>query len=131
MASSSNNASFGYVATAGGTPVAVPGSTSMSVNINIATVDLTAMHATNRHRVFAGGKYQATFSVEFILDHSEHVGLVDAYKNGTKGRAAMSFGAGGGTIAGDCIITGVDYGATMDGAATLTVSGRFDGALTY
>jgi len=130
MAASSNNAEFRYIASTTGTAVTVPGSTSMSANINIAVVDLTAMHATNRFRQYGGGKYQGTFTVEFILDHSEHVGLVNAYKAGTVGQAELDFGTGG-TLAGNCIITGIDYGATMDGAATLTASGRFTGTITY
>jgi len=134
MPSSSNAGSFKYLNATTGTTVAVGGVTAMSASINIASIDLTAMHATNRHRVFGAGKYQGTFSVEFLLDYSEHEtvhGLTTSYKNGTEGQAELVWGGTAGTLAGLCLITGLDFGATMDGVSTLTVTGRFSGTITY
>lgn len=134
MASSSNAGTFKFQDDTTTATAVVLEVTAMSAQIDIATVDLTAMHASNRHRVFGGGKYQGTFTVEFLLDYSEHEtthGILTAYKDGTACQAELAWGGTAGTLSGDCVLTGVEFGATMDGASTLSITGRFISTISY
>ena len=96
---------------------------SWTVNYNQAAIDVTAFTATTRAKV--AGIYEWSFTAEGTLDGGVAFVVIP-----TSAVACVFTAATGRTYSGNAIVTGMAPSVTIDGTATITVTGEGAAALT-